>query len=91
MRMKDVQFGAMLCEFANKPNATVSGYFYTSPKGDELLDGPGRNGIRQYIKEGFSLKVSGTFEVAELGLGLHGDGVQGFFTDHGYGPDPETN
>lgn len=89
--MKDVQFGGMHCEFANKPNATVSGYFYTSPRGDELLDGPGKNTIRQYIKEGFNLKVSGTFEVAELGLGLHTNGALGFFTDHGYGLDPDKN
>lgn len=90
MRMKEVEFSGKHCMFENT-NETVSGYFYTDPRGENLVAGPGRGAIRQYAREGFSLKVSGIFEVAELGLGLHANGVMGFFTDHGYGLDPEQN
>lgn len=85
-----ITFSGAHCKFSNS-DAEVSGYFYTDTKGETLLDGPGPNAVRQYAKKGFSLDVTGVFEVEELGLGLHEHRKLGFFYDHGYGLNPDKN
>ena len=85
-----IVFSGAHCNFTNSAEP-VSGYFYTDPKGETLLSGPGPNAVRQYAKEGFSLSVSGVFEPVELGLGLHVNKGLGFFYDHGFGINPDKN
>lgn len=57
------QLGDKHCYFeGRKPS---SGYFYTDVYGKNVMDGPGINAVRQYIKPGFNLKISGTFMPAD--------------------------
>ncbi|CDF38307.1 unnamed protein product [Chondrus crispus] len=91
VRLDEGTFGAEFCKFSNAPNASVDGYFYTSPRADVLLDRPGKGAIRQYIDKRFFMQVRGSYEPAELGLGLHTHEARGFFGDIGYGLDPDSN
>jgi len=88
VRFNRVTFGAQYCSF---PVTSTDGYFYTDPDGERVLSGPGPDAIRQFIKPGFSLTVSGGFEPDENWVGLHIRGKRGFFTGAGYGIDPSKN
>lgn len=69
----------------------AAGKFYTNPSATTVLEGPGRNAIRQYVKPEFSVTIDGRFEAVDNWVGMHAKGWRGFFHDHGYGIDPNKN
>lgn len=69
----------------------ADGYFYTDVDGRNVMDGPGPDRVRQFVKRGFNLTINGRFEVVEPWTGLHTKGARGFFSDHGYGIDADVN
>lgn len=91
IHFKRLQFSQKHCKFLNT-NEPVSGYFYTDAKGTTLLQGPGKKAIRQFIRDGFEIEMSGVYGVFELWLGLHMQGYpDGHFKDSGFGLDPDMN
>lgn len=85
----DVQMGIEHCKFKN--GGVKGGVFYTDPRGEKLVKGPGPRALRQYIHPDFKARLHGKFEVTELGLGMYKDGARGFWSDHGYGIDVKNN
>lgn len=90
LRAKDLEVSAAACGF---DGGFDGGEFYTDPEGKELRSGPGPNNVRQYIKKGWSAKISGRWQVGlgNLWLGAHVHGSKEFFYDQGYGVSPEMN
>lgn len=87
IHINDVVVSGKYCSFGNK-----EGVFYTDPLGQELLNGPGRGAVRQYIKKGVQINMSGKFKVgSQQWLGLFEEGKTGSMLDHGYGVDPLNN
>lgn len=88
LRMMNLRLGAKHCKFGN--GEVTGGVFYTDARGENLVE-KGRKGVRQYITPGFEVTVSGKYEPFEMGLGEHADGHVEFFSDLGYGVDPNRN
>lgn len=83
VRARNLRLSASFCKFGE---GFEGGYFYTDPYGKELLDGPGPNAVRQFIKPGFVGTMSGKFSPGEQWRGMHyADKEQMFFLPHGYG------
>lgn len=87
LRFKNLQFGAEFCP----SSGAKGGYFYTDPTGHQIRPGPGPTSVRQYVEPGFKASLTGKFEIEDPWGGLHRDQARGFFTDHGFGIDPEQN
>lgn len=69
----------------------MNGKFYTNRYGKSLVDGPSPNAIAQYIAPGFSVTISGTFEILETWLGLYKAGANGDFINVGFAIDEGEN
>lgn len=69
----------------------ASGEFYTDVYGKQVLSGPGKNAVRQFIKPGFEMRIDDRYEPIDPWTGLHTNAGRGFFIDHGYGIDPDKN
>lgn len=90
LRARELEIGAGMCGFGDD---FEGGVFYTDARGEELRDGPGERNVWQYIKPGWSAKISGRWQVGvqNLWLGAYVHGSKGFFYDQGYGLDPKLN
>ncbi len=87
LRAKDWVIDGDLCEFGDG----IHGKFYTDVYGEEMEDGPGTNNVRQFIKEGFRLEISGDFETADPWLGLYLNGIRGEMRNIAFGIDETKN
>lgn len=70
---------------------SASGVFYTDAYGKNLMSGPGPNNVRQFIKRGFRITLSGRYEAVDSWLGLHKNNHMGFMQNYGYGLDSDVN
>lgn len=87
MHVRGVVIAGKYCGFGKQ-----EGVFYTDAMGKKLLKKAGKGAVRQFIKKGFSMKMSGRFKVGEENwLGMFERDAKGFFVDHGYGIDPMKN
>ncbi len=88
-RATDWTIGADFCEFEGGQRA--DGVFYTDVYGKKILPGPSRNAVRQFIKPGFKLTLSGHFESTDSWLGVLTNGGKGSMRDVGYAIDASMN
>lgn len=86
VRFRQLNIGAQFC-----PAGAAGGFFYTDPDGKEIRPGPSPTSVRQFVKPGFNFVLNGRFEAVDTWTGLHFKGARGFFSDHGYGIDPDRN
>lgn len=86
LRFRRLNIGAQHC-----PEGAAGGFFYTDQFGKEIRSGPGPNSVRQFVKPGFNFVLNGRYEAVDTWTGLHFKGARGFFSDHGYGIDPDRN
>jgi len=68
-----------------------TGKFYTNTYGNALMNGPDDTHIAQYIKPGFNISVTGTFNTMDPWLGLYKDGAVGQMRDIGHALDSGKN
>lgn len=68
-----------------------SGVFYTDVYGERLVKGPGPNVVKQLIKPGLSIKLTGAYGPTDSWLGMHEQRQFGIMTNYGYGLDPDKN
>lgn len=59
------------------------GKFYTDVYGSKLYASPAENRVAQFIKEGFSVDITGEFDTEEPWDGLYVNGGKGRFEDIG--------
>lgn len=91
VRGDGVTIGAKACGFGD--DFDRNGYFYTNADGTKLFDKSGENTVRQFIKPGFSLTITGQWRPMGNWLGLHTSRKRttaGYF-DHSYGLNPYIN
>ena len=93
LRVRDWILSDSLCVFylPDISGKAVDGVFYTDPYGGKLLAGPGPSAIRQFIKPGFSLNVTGEFNTVDTWTGIHKDGATGSFRNIGHVLDADEN
>ncbi len=93
LRVRNWVFSDSLCVFylPDIYGKAVDGVFYTDPFGAKLLSGPGPKAIRQYIKPGFKLTITGEFNTADTWIGIHRAGVKGSFKNIGFAIDADVN
>lgn len=88
---KRLTVGASQCGFGPE---FKGGTFYTDPLGQKILKSSSRDAVRQYIKPGFSLTMSGHWRPVGSWFGLHRNTQreqQESFFDIGFGIDPGQN
>ncbi len=92
-RVTNLQIAEEFCQFRLSEIGGIpkSGVFYTDVYGKRIIKGPGRHAVRQYIKPGFRLNITGIFMVDDTWLGLHKKGIMGGLRDITYSVDPTQN
>lgn len=70
---------------------TGSGVFYTDVYGESLVNGPGPNVLKQFIKPGFGIELTGIYGPTDSWLGMHKQGHFGIMINYGYGLNPDKN
>lgn len=68
-----------------------NGVFYTDAKGLKLVDGPGKDAIRQYVKPGLHVEFQGEFRAVDSWTVLMEKESKDEMKDIGYGLDPDEN
>lgn len=94
VKFQDLVLGEDECSFGNGQRLSEyakNGVFYTTPDGNRLLPGPGRNAVRQFIKPGFRIRLHGRYELVDSWVGMHVKDHQGQMFNYGYGIDPNVN
>ena len=87
LRSKGWVLGGNLCEFGDG----IHGKFYTDVFGQEMKDGPGANNVRQFMKKGFRMEISGDFQPTDPWLGLYRKGHRGKLQNIAFGIDEKEN
>lgn len=94
VRLAGFAVGEEFCRFAIdgvEGTRLPDGSFYTDAYGRRLLKGAADGAIRQFVKRGFSLRISGKFGAAEAWTGLYVGGVFGAIVNYGYSVNPDVN
>lgn len=74
-----------------KRGMSVDGTFYTDAYGQQIVRGPGPSSVRQFIKPGFEMKLSGMYRPIDVWVGMFEEDADGRFTSYGFGLDPDEN
>lgn len=69
----------------------ANGVFYTDAKGETLKSGPGKDTIRQYVKPGLLVYLTGEFRAVDSWTVLMDKESKGEMKDIGFGIDPALN
>lgn len=94
LQVKNFKIGEDLCMLKLENihgKRSASGFFYTDAFGKNLMAGPGRGNVRQYIKPGLKMSLTGTYETIDSWLGLHKKDHIGFVKNYGYGVNGDIN
>lgn len=91
-RTVNLRISDSLCRMPNfKKLRKKTSVFYTDVYGRQMRTGPGRRNVKQFISRGFSLTISGFFEIAEPWTAEYRGGHRGRFPEIGHGIDPNRN
>ncbi|KAI0566299.1 hypothetical protein FGB62_10g212 [Gracilaria domingensis] len=84
-------FSDDLCSFENEDGRAADGTFYTDVSGRKLMSGPSRNSVRQFVKRGFKMEMSGKYTVVDPWGGefMLDKGIGR--SSNGFGLDPDVN
>ncbi|KAI0558719.1 hypothetical protein FGB62_190g09 [Gracilaria domingensis] len=94
VRFRDFVFGEDYCIFPLRNiygGRSVNGTFYTDASGGKLMSGPSETNIRQFVKPGFKMQMTGHYDVVDPWGGellLDTDAGQ---SSNGHGIDPNVN
>lgn len=94
LTIKDMKIGDENCMFdvgSIHGSRTPLGYFYTDAYGKELMDGPGRQSVRQFLKPGFSISLNGKYEALDSWLQMYEKDHLSVVKNIGFGLDPNEN
>lgn len=70
-RVSDLQIDYDKIRILDGADGNTDGVFYTNQYGDQLLDADAPNAVRQYIKPGTSIKLSGGYHTQDAWRGLY--------------------
>ncbi|KAI0561694.1 hypothetical protein FGB62_74g13 [Gracilaria domingensis] len=93
LRIHEFVFGDDHCKFAfeNDRRGAADGTFYTDASGRRLMSGPSKTSMRQFVKRGFNMRISGLYSVVDPWGGQLMRNKDAGQSSNGYGLDPDVN